>query len=417
MHRFMLSVELAMVILSKLASTVVEGQDNLKTKTKWIAEVEANLMSKIFAVPKRAEGGKTVQEQEQELCEQCAAFIATKLMDLLKLGKPGLGLADLRGFPRESTLMCLVGKHLDDSAFCGSSSENKEGKQNSVVTETLVPKVIKIDADGRPVSSHETVALQTKTVETIPWSTWAEKQTKRIPNNTAKLLLLMGLDGLHQHWTTPCPIALVRKGSVIQALATKAIRVGELVVPLCLKKPSSVVMEDEGTTLHPKAVAAVVCWSESRTPGVDVPKDADSGDVDVRLRVQPELKLPTSGAKGLEWTQSDAVHPFWFIQRADKNDIEANAEIVQQDLTHVMACSFSAVTSGAAKVPPATHTYSLSVPFIVNTQTIEMGQEVILKWIPTVNKRKATVAADTNVFDQIVQQDRKQRRAKAKGAA
>ena len=50
----------------------------------------------------------------------------------------------------------------------------------------------------------------------------------------------------------PCPIVLVRKGPVIQALATKALRVGELAVPLFLKKQSSVVTEDEGATIRPR---------------------------------------------------------------------------------------------------------------------------------------------------------------------
>ena len=128
------------------------------------------------------------------------------------------------------------------------------------------------------------------------------------------------------------------------------------------------------------------------------------------------MKLPTGGPKALKWTQSNAVHPFWFIQRADNNDIEANADLVQQDLTHVMACDFNAVTSAAdAEVPPATNTFSLSVPSIVNTQAIEMGKEVILKWKPTDNNMR-NAAADTNAFDHIAQQDTRQRRAKVKGA-
>ena len=159
----------------------------------------------------------------------------------------------------------------------------------------------------------------------------------------------------------------------------------------------------------------MVTWSESATAVVNVENEANSIDVEVRLKVQPELKCPTNGAKGFAWTQSDVVHLFWFIQRADKNEIEANTDLVQQVLTHVMACSFSAVTSSAAKVPPTTNTFSLSVPFIVNTQAIEMGKEVILKWKPTDNKRKHA-AADTNAFDQIAQRDKRQRRAKAKGA-
>ena len=82
----MMDLEAAMLALSKFVSTVVE---DLKSKTKWIAEVEINLMSNIFAVP-TLEDGKTVQQQTDELCEQCAALIATKLLDLAKLGKPDL---------------------------------------------------------------------------------------------------------------------------------------------------------------------------------------------------------------------------------------------------------------------------------------------------------------------------------------
>ena len=48
MYVFMLHLEAAMLALSKFASTVVE---DLKTKTRWIAEVEINPMTKVFAAP------------------------------------------------------------------------------------------------------------------------------------------------------------------------------------------------------------------------------------------------------------------------------------------------------------------------------------------------------------------------------
>ena len=43
-------IEAAMLALSKFASTVVEDEE---PRTRWIAEVEINLMTKVFAVPKR----------------------------------------------------------------------------------------------------------------------------------------------------------------------------------------------------------------------------------------------------------------------------------------------------------------------------------------------------------------------------
>ena len=139
---------------------------------------------------------------------------------------------------------------------------------------------------------HESLPLHTKSVDAIPWSTWAERETRRNPRNIAKLLLFMAIDSVHQNWSTPCRIALISKGNGIQALATETLQVGELMVPLFVKKHNSVVTEDEGVTIHPKAVGVVVTWSESATAL------ETSRDVEVRLKVQPELKLPTNGPKG-----------------------------------------------------------------------------------------------------------------------
>ncbi len=74
---------------------------------------------------------------------------------------------------------------------------------------------------------------------------------------------------------------------------------------------------------------------------------------EARLSVQPALNLPTHGwgSRGLEWTQPDAAHPYWLIQRTGKNSNEADAEMFQQDMTHAMACAVRAVTSAAAPGP------------------------------------------------------------------
>ena len=111
----MLSVELAMAALSKLASTVVVNQA-LKSRTKWIAEVEFKLMGKHFAVPKKGGGGKAVQQQEDELCSQRAAFTASKLLGLAKMGKRDVYQVGMLGLKRDSALMRLVFERLDDPA-------------------------------------------------------------------------------------------------------------------------------------------------------------------------------------------------------------------------------------------------------------------------------------------------------------
>ena len=67
--------------LNTLASTVLEEKS---LKTRWVAEVEIDLMSKFFSVPRLLKG-LSVQKKENELCKQSAELIATKILELEKL--------------------------------------------------------------------------------------------------------------------------------------------------------------------------------------------------------------------------------------------------------------------------------------------------------------------------------------------
>ena len=97
------------------------------------------------------------------------------------------------------------------------------------------------------------------------------------------------------------------------------------------------------------------------------------------------------------------------------DETEANAHLIDQDVAHVMACSFKPLASAVAVLAPFTNTFSVSLPCIVNMQKIKAGGEVILKWEPPPEKRN-NPAPETNAFDQIAKTLRK-RRAKAKGEA
>ena len=107
----MMDLEAAMLALSKFVSTVVE---DLKSKTKWAAEVEIKLMSDVFAVP-RGDGGKTVQQQQDELCEQCAELIATKLLALFN--SPGVKEKPCPKLMSATELMEMVRAHMSDPEF------------------------------------------------------------------------------------------------------------------------------------------------------------------------------------------------------------------------------------------------------------------------------------------------------------
>ena len=60
----------------------------------------------------------------------------------------------------------------------------------------------------------------------------------------------------------------------------------------------------DGVTVHPEAARAAVSWAATlsdheRDAGIEGSTIAQQ----VSVHVQPELKLPTKGEKGLDWTQ------------------------------------------------------------------------------------------------------------------
>ena len=72
------------------------------------------------------------------------------------------------------------------------------------------------------------------------------------------------------------------------------------------------------------------------------------GECIVSVHVQPELKLPNQTDKGdYEWAQSNALHPFWFIKRAENND-EPNAETPGCDpCLCVLLLTIESITQGS----------------------------------------------------------------------
>ena len=190
-----------------------------------------------------------------------------------------------------------------------------------MVTETQQPKATVFDDEGRPTTQHETVTSSKENeVESIPWTTWAEKATQPDSGSTAKMLVSLSVRSVNAHLDGPIPISLVRKGNAVQALATKGVRVGGFLVPLYFRKDSSMVVHPAvAGSIHPKAVTTEVSWA---LPISELEKEAgveNGGEERIAVCVPPEVKLPTQNDKGgWVWTQSDNVHPFWLIKRTKR---------------------------------------------------------------------------------------------------
>ena len=129
-----------------------------------------------------------------------------------------------------------------------------------------MPKVLRLDVDGRPIAGHETVTKnKDQTVESIPWNIWFEKEIEPNDGNLfrkASTLFWMAHDSVHSSWDTACPITIVRKNNSAYVVALDDIRARELVVPLFVKRSASVVAEDD-RILHPHSIPVTASWSKT----------------------------------------------------------------------------------------------------------------------------------------------------------
>ena len=160
MYTLMREIEETFASLNKSVSTVVEKTDK-KKKTKWLRETEIGVITKVFAVPKKDDRGTSVSDQEKMLRKECAHLMANKVVllthpDTDKLRK----FADQ--IPAHNGLLRGMQQNLQDPAFIDKAMAPPKSEKSdaSTVVESLVPKVIKLDADGNPISTHELVKAE-----------------------------------------------------------------------------------------------------------------------------------------------------------------------------------------------------------------------------------------------------------------
>ena len=136
----MRNIESAFCYFGRLASTVVEKSDP-RTRTKWISELEIGTVGKIFAVPRKDEGGKSLEELEQQLEADCVELMATKMTQLMHI-KDGKTFHRIPfEFPSGNSLLRKVMKKYEDPGFTERALNPDKESNTSTVVE-LVPKVI-----------------------------------------------------------------------------------------------------------------------------------------------------------------------------------------------------------------------------------------------------------------------------------
>ena len=92
-------------------------------------------------------------------------------------------------------------------------------------------------------------------------------------------------------------------------------------------------------------------------------------------------------------------------------------ELVYFPVQQILACEFVAVVTAKPKRKPITEVALMQYPCLVNTEVIEPGSELILKWEQLVVKAPAKPTKAKTSFDQLEQVEHKAKRARQAASA
>ena len=92
--------------------------------------------------------------------------------------------------------------------------------------------------------------------------------------------------------------------------------VGELVLPLFIRRSTSIIEPGDYGTTHNNSLTVDVEWQECNT--TEQMKDVGIEEAithNTTLIVKEEIRLPEEGAAEKDWTGKEDLHPFWLVKR------------------------------------------------------------------------------------------------------
>ena len=281
---------------------------------------------------------------------------------------------------------------------------------------SLQPEVAALDQSGRVVSRPAVRGKDTLPVEVIPMKPWLDGLAKELVDSNVKAVLRAAIlqakeqydkeyDKEGKQIVKELKIVIARQGREYLVKATELIPEGGLVVPVFVRKDSSMLFSGRtSAVISPNAVNAVVSWpstEDERLRGLE--------DHQVTVSVQPELTLPPTPAVAGEasrWEQKSNGHPFWVIPRRKTKDERVNCAIQSQTTTVVICCRPKAPMDKTAE--QTTVTYNVRLPYIVNTKPIAADEKVILEW--QLKEKKEPKKKDQTWVDEVAVRERKRLR-------
>ena len=276
----------------------------------------------------------------------------------------------------------------------------------------LVPKLIPFDKDNKPLSTMETIESgpkeTTKSFEVIPWSDWlvASVTDEYMDGHNAIKVFQHAIMWTHRlahgfnlvtnspiatdKTDRPYPVSMQREEigtnqihpGIVKVVADADIPQGHLAIPLFCRKGSSLIIPREGKQFSHALVELIgkVKWEETGT-GIR-PRT-----VEKRIYCQPERRLPhvNGTAKAADYDENTDCHPFWHIRRSGFMG-EINCDVVQVEITNItnspmaeLAAALTTDDKTRSTPTTAVTSFTVSIPFIVNTEAIAVGTELKVK--------------------------------------
>ena len=279
----------------------------------------------------------------------------------------------------------------DDGKQAYDDANTTDSKSKSaVVAADLVPVASKMDERGRMLGSHETVVLKEEKVVSVPFKEWmCTKWVNESPNETAKRVLQQCVFSVNQQLRRRLPpVDLQRKKPTVAVVAAEDLKQGHLVIPLFVRRSTSIIFEGDYGDEHQKSIHVDLEWREANVNesmadlGIEAPIMRQ-----VCLIVKDEVRFPHPDAKIEEWTGHEDLHPFWVIRR-QKDGKAINCKIMKQMVESKTYMEWGELQKQGASIDGlGGHTVHIWYPFIVNTKDIRKGEEVVLEFHNEKEKR------------------------------
>lgn len=273
-------------------------------------------------------------------------------------------------------------KWIDFSAVAEKAPKAKapQSRKQSLPEEPrLMPKVIKYDDAGVPLSEQEqrTQAEKAASFTVIPWEEWltsaAARDLDAEPADMAAItLVLRSLHCKGQVETQPVEVLLDLQSKQKAVKATRDLSQGTLEIPPCAPRSGKI----WATSTHPNRVTIKVRSSGPETgptrayyvhPEYKLPEDATT----------EEMSAVADDTRLWSWKGDETLHPFWAVRRLSRDDKQKTASTTFN--TETAEKDFNVVTVGQIGEDSISITLTVTVPMLTNSVALKKGDELFME--------------------------------------